>query len=85
MKYIIFLLSISALSAVAAVGKMKPHGKKHRLLCRENDYYCQSRLNETNSEVRQNKENSLSQFDGEMVKDVSTTLSQGLTTSPVKK
>lgn len=84
MKYFIFLLSLSALSAVAAVGKMKTHSKKSHLLCRDNDYYCQSKLNETTAEARQNEENSLSQFDGKIVKDVTKTLGQGFTTSTKK-
>ncbi len=84
MKYLIFLLSLSALSAVAAVGKMKPQSRKSLLGCRDNDYYCQSKLNETNYKNKQNEENSLSQFDGAMVKDVTATLGQGLSTTTKK-
>ncbi len=84
MKYLIFLLSLSALSAVAAVGKMKTQPRKSILSCRDDDYYCQSKLNETSSKIKQNEENSLSQFDGAIVQDVTKTLGQGLTTSTKK-
>lgn len=84
MKYLIFLLSLSALSAVAAVGKMKSQSRKSFLSCRDNDYYCQSKINETSTNRKQNEENSLNQFDSAMVQDVTKTLGQGLSTTTKK-
>lgn len=75
MKLLVLILSFSALSAVAAVAKMKSNTKRS-LTCRDNDHYCQSKLNESEQKNSKNEENSLNQFDGKLVNDVAKTMNQ---------
>lgn len=81
MKYLILLLSLSALSAIAAIEISTNQNRKLISNCRDNDYYCHLKINEAQSKKKPLPKNTLNQFDSALTKEVTTTLGQGFSTN----